>query len=96
MTQYKLIISHKFWFAIIACLLVIDGQAQMNKPLEKYIDSLFEGLKNQTSPGIAISVLQNGQTLYGKSYGMANMEHKIPFTDSTASTSDFEKYRCNL
>ncbi len=48
--------------------------------LEKQIDSVFKSFNNSNSPGVAVTVLQKGQVIAKKNYGMANLEHKIPFT----------------
>ena len=36
-----------------------------------------------SGPGLAITVKQNGRTLYKKQQGFANLEHRIPISDST-------------
>ena len=49
-----------------------------NHSLDKKIDSIFKSFNHQT-PGVAISVFQNGKLISRKTYGMASIEHKIPF-----------------
>lgn len=49
---------------------------------EYKIDSLFNHL-NSNTPGAAIAVVQNGELLYSKNYGMANLAYAVPFTDTT-------------
>ncbi len=50
------------------------------KGLEKKLDALFEPFNNAHSPGCAVLVLQNGKVLAERNYGMASIEHAIPFT----------------
>ncbi|MES2649277.1 MAG: serine hydrolase domain-containing protein [Bacteroidota bacterium] len=50
-----------------------------NHSLDKKIDSIFKSF-NQQTPGVAISIIQNGKLISKKTYGMANIEHKIPFS----------------
>ncbi|MEJ7821369.1 MAG: serine hydrolase domain-containing protein [Chitinophagaceae bacterium] len=50
-----------------------------NLNLEKKLDSIFSSL-NKTNPGIAVTVLQNGKVIAKKAYGMASLEHQVPFT----------------
>ncbi len=53
-----------------------------NKKLEAKLDSIFSSF-NKTTPGIAVTVLQNGKVLAKKAYGLASLEFKVPFTHST-------------
>lgn len=56
---------------------------QTDRQLEKTIDSLFQQINNVKSPGVAITVLQNGKLIAKKNFGMANLEHKTAFTHNT-------------
>ena len=47
--------------------------------LEARIDDLFMGV-DQTSPGVAVIVLQAGEVLAHREFGMASLEHAVPFT----------------
>lgn len=51
--------------------------------LDKKIDSLFKEFNNTSSPGYAITVLQNGKVITRKTVGMANLEFSIPFSHNT-------------
>ena len=54
------------------------------------IDLVFANY-DQTTPGCALGVMQGGQFIYRKAYGLANLEHGIPLSSSSvfriASTS---------
>ena len=47
------------------------------------IDRHFEGYQREDVPGIAVSVTKNGETLYEKGFGMANLEYGIPINTKT-------------
>ena len=52
---------------------------------ENIIDSILISKTDNSSPGLAIAVLNSDSVLMSKGYGLANLEHKIPFTSSTVS-----------
>lgn len=47
------------------------------------IDRLFSGWITQETPGCAVGVSRNHQTVYGKAYGLANLETGTPITTAT-------------
>lgn len=53
------------------------------EPLENEIDALFKEWDNKESPGCAIGIIKNGEYVYKKGFGMANLEHDIPITPET-------------
>ena len=54
-----------------------------NDTLSIKVDSLFEKQYNSNSPGMTILVVQNGEVILQRSYGMANLEYKVPITKFT-------------
>ena len=46
------------------------------------IDNVFADFNSQT-PGCALGVVQSGQLVYGRGYGMANLEHDIPINTTS-------------
>jgi len=46
------------------------------------IDNVFADFNSQT-PGCALGVVQSGQLVYGRGYGMANLEHDIPISTTS-------------
>lgn len=47
--------------------------------LEKLMDAVLEGeLKNSTTPGAAISVVKDGEIIFAKGYGYADIDKKTP------------------
>lgn len=70
--------------AIIICLLIFFSLKTSGQPidkikLDKQLDTVFKSF-NTSSPGVAVSILQNGKLITKKAYGMANLEHKIKFS----------------
>ncbi|HIZ78920.1 MAG TPA: beta-lactamase family protein [Candidatus Lachnoclostridium stercorigallinarum] len=55
----------------------------MNQQMEQSLDSLFDQWQHGVCPGAQILIRQSGQTLYEKSFGYANLEHRIPITADT-------------
>ncbi|QMU28640.1 serine hydrolase domain-containing protein [Adhaeribacter radiodurans] len=56
-------------------------QAQtISPPLQAHIDSLFLTWNSTKTPGTVIAVIRDGQVLYQRAYGMANIKKKEPLT----------------
>lgn len=51
---------------------------EKDHPLSEKIDTLFAKWDNSDSPGCALAVIQDGEIIYKKGYGMADLEHDIP------------------
>ncbi len=47
------------------------------------VDELFSQWAKPGSPGAAVVIVQKGEIIYKKNYGMADLEHNIPITDTT-------------
>lgn len=61
-----------------------DKQAN-NEVIDKTarIDSLFS-IQDRIAPGYALGIVDNGVLVVAKDYGYANLEHRIPLSDSSA------------
>ena len=53
---------------------------EFNKEIDHYISSL---IKADQIPGMAIAVIKNGKVVHRKNYGLANIAHNVPVSDST-------------
>ncbi len=49
----------------------------------KAIDALFEAWTTPTSPGAAIAIMREGEVVYRKGFGSANLEYDLPITPTT-------------
>jgi CubicO group peptidase (beta-lactamase class C family) len=63
----------------------------MTLPLTVKVDKLFSEWNNSDSPGFALAIIKDGETVYQRGYGIANLEHNVPIAPSSvfdiASTS---------
>jgi len=64
-------------FLIILISLYSCAQTNQLDKIEA-VDNLFKKWNNSSSPGVAIGIIQDGELLYSKGYGLANLEHNIP------------------
>jgi len=83
--KYKLLLTH-----LLAAMSVIISFGQesvrnnsenisvQTPTLNKKLDSMFSSFDKST-PGVAVTVIQNGKVLAKRSYGLASLEHKVPF-----------------
>lgn len=53
------------------------------KSLTDKVDELFVEWDKPDSPGCALGIIKNGQLIYKRGYGMANLEHNIPISSTT-------------
>ncbi|MCK6618603.1 MAG: beta-lactamase family protein [Cyclobacteriaceae bacterium] len=68
-------------FLISFCLLGMLLQAQPVDTLEQ-VDKLFSSWNNAT-PGMAVAIDRNGQLIYNKAFGLADLERLVPNTTNT-------------
>lgn len=47
------------------------------------VDALFAKWDSTVSPGAALAIIQDGEIIYERGYGMANLEHNVPITPTT-------------
>ena len=57
--------------------------AQLGSENQIKVDQIFNQWNHKNSPGAALSIIKDGKIIYSKGYGMADLEHDIPVTDST-------------
>jgi len=72
--------------AAAACALVVSAataSAQATADQVRRVDSMFASYTTNGSPGLAVAVVRDGQMVFSKGYGLANLEHQIPITSST-------------
>ena len=55
----------------------------IDQTMKAQIDRLFQEYDTGTSPGCALGILQEGELLYGRGYGLANLEAQIPISTDT-------------
>jgi hypothetical protein len=47
------------------------------------VDKIFDKWNSTQTPGVAVSVVKDGEIIFKQGYGMANLEYDIPVTPST-------------
>ncbi|MGH9832106.1 MAG: serine hydrolase, partial [Blastocatellia bacterium] len=47
------------------------------------VDKVFEQYDKPISPGCALAVIKDGQIVYQRGYGMADLDHDIPIKPDT-------------
>lgn len=73
--------KHLFFISVLCFLnMQIVAQTIDKVQIEKTIDTIFKPLHQDKSPGVAVTVMQNGKVITKKNYGLANLEHSVPFT----------------
>jgi CubicO group peptidase (beta-lactamase class C family) len=70
---------------IFFLLLLVYSSSCRDEPnsLNQEIDDIFEKYDSKTNPGCAVAVIHNGEVVYNKGYGLANLEYDIGITPST-------------
>ena len=69
-------------FVIISVTLMTILFVGCNDSIEKKINTLFKDYSGK-NPGAALLVIQDGEVVLSKSFGMANIEKDIPVTEKT-------------
>lgn len=72
--------------ALIICSVSVDAAGSLldKEKLAQGVSALFAAKAvDNTTPGCAIGVIENGGWALLKSYGMANLEHNIPITSQS-------------
>ncbi|MFP3833623.1 serine hydrolase domain-containing protein [Chryseobacterium sp. SIMBA_028] len=59
------------------------GQSNQKDELRK-ADSIINNYSQADAPGMAVGIIRDGKVIEKKIYGLANLENRIPVTDSTA------------
>ncbi len=73
----------KLTFKIILLVLTYNGTAQpQSKRIDRKIDSLFAAYNSRTA-GVAVAVVKDGEIVFKRGFGMANLEYDIPITPQT-------------
>ena len=67
---------------VIAILLAIPCHAQ-NSISSKVDEYLKAEMQQQRIPGLAVAIIKDGQIVYAKGHGLANVEHQVPVKPET-------------
>jgi len=62
-----------------------DGkQLVLNTQFAENIDALVAEKIEENTPGCIVAVVHNGEVIFKKGYGYANLDHMVPITDDTS------------
>src|SRR5438045_314603 len=73
----------------VSCMAATAGNsssvstAGANAPLLGEIDSIFAAYNHADTPGASVTVVHNGQVVASRSYGLADVEARVPITEQT-------------
>lgn len=80
------------FLSTLILLLQTEAQAQDKTSFEDATDAIFEEFQKEDRPGITYGIVQNGEVLYLKGFGMADLETKRPINLQTKfQVDDFAK-----
>jgi len=77
----KLILRLKI--LILLTIFSMELYAQSSVDFNNIVDSLYSVFNEPGKPGCAISIVRQGEIIYKQCFGLADLEHRIPITDST-------------
>lgn len=66
---------------LIFCILSLYAYAQL--PDITKIDRIFSAWNNNNTPGGAVGIIKDGQLIFSKGYGLADLEHNVAVTPSS-------------
>ncbi len=70
----------KIFLALIFTIILITGCTMSD---EEKIDKIFSDYNKPDMPGAAVMVIENGEIIFEKGYGLANVEKNLPVTEAT-------------
>ncbi|XLP05870.1 serine hydrolase domain-containing protein [Alteromonas marina] len=81
----RLVISFLLLIGLFACQPSSKPEQPLNSPSQQTIefDRLFTQFDDINKPGASVAVLQDGEIIFSKGYGSANLEYDIPVTPET-------------
>ena len=61
-----------------------EGSTWVSQATQTKIDKLFRSYARPDSPGYVLGLVKNGELVFAKGYGQANLDDGIPLTPRTA------------
>lgn len=77
---------HRFPYLVLSIalfLFAVSSGLSQTKNQSKAVDQIFAKWSNTNSPGCAVAIIQDGEIIHQKGYGMADLEHDIPIRPSS-------------
>ena len=73
----------RFVFAILFSFFFLSGHSQAQYISFRIDSAIRAAMDARKIPGLQLAVVKYGLTLKKANYGMANLEYRVPVTDST-------------
>ncbi|HQQ98743.1 MAG TPA: serine hydrolase domain-containing protein [Cyclobacteriaceae bacterium] len=73
----------RFSVTFVALLIYSTSIGQLSSAERQQVDEVFKNWSGKDSPGAAQGIVQDGKLIYSRGYGLADLEHNVPITDST-------------
>ncbi len=70
-------------FLLLTMTISFSQEVKKRQISPAQIDAVFSQWNTPDKPGIAVGVLNDGEIVYTKGYGLANLEHRIPINSET-------------
>ena len=67
---------------LLACCAIAQAQTPATD-LSDHVDALANKMLSRKVAGISVAIARNGQVVFARGYGMANLEHSVPVTPET-------------
>jgi CubicO group peptidase (beta-lactamase class C family) len=79
---------HRTWLSAIAvvfvaCAVAPADESESKPDLWRQVDAVFETWNKWDVPGAALAVVRDGEIVYSRGYGSAQLEYQIPITPAT-------------
>ena len=69
---------------LLLCSAGAHAQGRLAPETERRIDALFAAFDRPDAPGYAIGVVRDGALVFGRGYGLANLDYGVPLTSRSA------------
>lgn len=90
--RYRSIVALGLW-ALVGGTGVVQARAAPQRPPVSAIDALFKRYDSPSTPGCSVAVVEAGQVVLKKSYGMADPALGVPMTSRTTTWIPYSKTR---
>src|ERR1700734_2542337 len=77
-------ISLRAIWPILLLPAVAFGSQPLPAPIAAEVDKVFAPYNRDGSPGYAIGVVKDGQLVFSRGYGRANLDYNVPITPGTS------------
>jgi len=88
----------KFFLLALSLLLISSSVSLSQKTVDQdQIDKIFKPWDKDNSPGVAVGIVEKGELIFAKGYGMSNLEHNIPIKpNSVFDIASVSKQFCGM